>query len=239
MSVQSHLSFDVLTQAISPFSRDPLTVDQTFGYLLSFALADFTLSSTFKIFRKDPERDTAVSQLAHRFTEIRIPQAVLAMANLLSNIPQFDESLPYFVYKVIERLSSFNHRNQAFLSAMGLARLLFERLYIPEFRTHAIDQPTEAVMQKLLKKMLGVGASTMDVRLMFQKAVREDNSLDSHILEILRSSMRVKWPEHFSFDGAASIELKDENPKGMQCPYGFSFMVGVIFPIVILFPSYF
>jgi hypothetical protein len=81
------------------------------------------------------------------------------------------------------------------------------------------------VMQKLLKKMLSIGAPTKDVRLMFRNVVQMDDTLDSHILEMLRMTMRVKWPEHFSLDGAASIELREDGGKGMPCPQGFSFMV--------------
>jgi len=150
-----------------------------------------------------------------------------ALANLLANIPETDDVMPYFAYRIMERLASYNHRNQASLNALGLGRILFERLYIPEHndKAHSMPHDTRIVMHRLLKKMLGAGARTKDARMMFRRAVREDDTLDSLVVETLRTSMRVKWPEHFSFEGVASLELREDNMKGMVAPHGFTFMV--------------
>lgn len=153
-----------------------------------------------------------------------MPQAILSIVNLLESIPESDELLPYCVFKAVEKLSSFSHRNQASLHALGLGGILFERLYLST-GSHVTSPQTEMVMQKLLKKMLSIGAPTKDVRLMFNSVVRENNTLDGRILDMLSMSMRFKWPEHFSLDGGASIDLKEDGGKGMYCPHGFSFMV--------------
>ncbi|KAF8584664.1 beach-domain-containing protein [Ramaria rubella] len=220
---ESRVGFDALTQAISPFTSDSRTLDQAFGFLLCLALADFSLAGIFQPLRSAVSQENGLAQFERRLGVIWIPQAIIAMAALLGTIPQTDDILPYCVFKVIERLASFNHRNQASLNALGLGGLLFERLYVTG-DSHAISSQTKTVMQKLLRKMLGIGAPTKDVRLMFKKAVPEDGALESHIVEVLRMSMRVKWPEHFSLDGVAAIELKEDAGKGMPCPQGFSFM---------------
>ena len=114
------------------------------------------------------------------------------------------------------------------MNALGLGGIIVARLYFP-MPSRAISPQTEMVMQKLLKKMLSVGASTKDARAVFRKLLREGDTIDSRILESLKMSMRVKWPEHFSFDGEASIELREDGGKGMPCPQGFSFMVRASF----------
>jgi hypothetical protein len=199
-------------------------LDQTFGFLLSLAISDFSIAGIFQSLRNASSREAGLFQFEHRLRTIYAPQAILSIITLLGRIPETDEILPYCVFKVVEKLASFSHRNQASLNALGLGGMLFEWLYLPT-KSHAISPQTEMVMQKLLKKMLSIGAPTKDVRLMFANVVREDDTLDSHILEILRMSMRVKWPEHFSLDGVASIDLREDGGKGMPCHQGFSFMV--------------
>lgn len=201
-------------------------MDQTFGFLLSLALSDFSIAGIFQSIRSTSSREAGLVQFEHRLATIQAPQAILSIVTLLGNIPEEDELLPYCIFKVVEKLSSFSHRNQASLNALGLGGMLFEWLYLPT-KSHAISPQTEMVMQKILKRMLSIGAPTKDVRLMFTNVVREDDTLDSHILEILRMSMRVKWPEHFSFHGVASIELREDGGKAMPCHQGFSFMVRI------------
>ncbi|KIJ42154.1 hypothetical protein M422DRAFT_209006 [Sphaerobolus stellatus SS14] len=221
---ETRVTFDALTQAVSPFSSDPRTLDQIFGYLLSMAVDDFSFSGAFATLRNAASKETGLAQLEHRLTKVFAPQAILAMSKLLPNIPSTDDTLPYFVYKIIEKLALFNHRNQAALNSLCFGRILFERLYIPEGKQHAMTPDIEAIMHRLSRKMLGVGASTTDVRVIFKRAAREDDTLDDKVIELLRASMRVKWPEHFSFERDASIELKEENTKGPLAPNGFTFM---------------
>ena len=218
------MGFDALTQAISPYARDPRTLDQAFGFLISLALSDFSLAGIFQFLRNAPSREGGLAQFDHRLCVIHATPAILSIVVLLGQIPETDDVLPYCVFKAVEKLASFSHRNQASLNAIGLGGILFERLYLTT-NSHAISPQTEMVMQKLLKRMLSIGASTKDVGLMFKNVVRKDDTLDSHILEMLRMSMRVKWPEHFSLHGVASIDLREDCGKGMSCPQGFSFMV--------------
>lgn len=222
--LQSHVGFESLTQAISPFARDPETLDQAFGFLLSLALANFSICNAFQSFRNPKSRESELSRFEQRIGVIVLPQAILAITKLLVHIPEKDNILPYCTFRIIERLAMFSHRNQASLNALGLGGILFERLYSLA-PSHTISPQTEMIMQKLLKRMLGIGASTQDVRVMFKKVVRDGDTLESHILEILRMSMRVKWPEHFSLNGTASIELREAGGKGMFSPQGFTFMV--------------
>ncbi|KAF8509163.1 beach-domain-containing protein [Hysterangium stoloniferum] len=226
----SRVGFDALTQAITPFAHNPTTLDQTLGFLLSLALSDFSLAGVFQMLRN------SVSEIdPNRLTVIHIPQAILAIVHMLVYIPSTDEQLPHNVFKIIERLASYNHRNQAWLNKLGLGTILFDRLYLPDTSPmHAISSQTELVMQKILRKMLSIGAPTKDVRCMFRALVRgKDTSitegavLDSRILELLRMSMRVKWPEHFAFGTNGAIEVQSEGGGTGIGTAGWSFMAWI------------
>jgi hypothetical protein len=239
--LKSRVGFEALTQAITPFAHHPTTLDQALGFLLSLALADFSLAGAFQMLRN------SLSEIdPSRLTVIHIPEAILAIVNILVHIPSTDEQLPYNVFKIIERLASYNHRNQAGLNKLGLGAILFERLYLPVTTpTYAISSSAELVMQKLLRKMLSVGAPTKDVRRMFKALVmsqdastKEGEALDSHILQLLRTSMRVKWPEHFALGTDGAIEVQSEGGATGVGAAGWTFMVGYIIALSISNISY-
>jgi hypothetical protein len=56
--------------------------------------------------------------------------------------------------------------------------------------------------------------------------LRKDLTIDGEVLEVLRTGQRAKWPEHFSFDGTAALQLKEDGGRMFPCPTGFTFMVG-------------
>ncbi|GJJ12773.1 hypothetical protein Clacol_007018 [Clathrus columnatus] len=107
-----------------------------------------------------------------------------------------DTLLPHATFKLIERLLAAHHRNMASLNKLGLGGLLFERLYTPNQRLksesnvtltnpnfegdvtpepvpYALSTAAELLMQKLLRRMLCVGAPTKEVRKIFESLVLE------------------------------------------------------------------
>jgi len=120
------------------------------------------------------------------------------------------------------------HRNQAALNALGLVGILFSRQYSNDPANDDSPAQLQLVLAKLLRRMLDMGASMRDARAIFQHAARRSpeapDSLNMPVVDLLRSGMRAKWPEHFSLEGSAALVLKETNPKGMSCPSGFSFI---------------
>lgn len=111
------------------------------------------------------------------------------------------------------------------------------------------------VMQRLLRRLLEMGARTEEMRGIFQSVVVlkkdpptgkgkqiEDKSvengeaaenvgegkveyaLDSEVLEVLRTGMKTRWPEHFSMEGRAAVKFVEEGVRGLPSN-GFTFMV--------------
>lgn len=185
-----------------------------FGFLLSVAQDNFALSDFFVMLRKQTNAD--FSHYVSMLGMIKNPSAYSLLVTLLSNIASEDTFLPKIVYSLTETLVSANHRNKALLSDANLFRLLFE---------HRFD--SIAPTGKLLKKLLDIGADVPDVRHLFQQAIRSDGTLDTDVLDVIRSGMRVKWPTHFSMEGGASLQFRDENVRGLPST-GITFMVSLV-----------
>lgn len=151
---------------------------------------------------------------------IHVPEALLIFYNAATFPGREDPVLRYMGTKLLERLALHKHRNQCVLSSLGLVRSLFERLCSGS----ELPKPERQVVQKLLKRLLDHNVRTDDARLMFQRAIRPDDTLDPDVLEVLRAGMKVKWPEHFSFESPAAIRVSRNGTRALPSS-GFSFMV--------------
>ncbi|KAF9479125.1 beach-domain-containing protein [Pholiota conissans] len=112
-------------------------------------------------------------------------------------------STRYGLYKVLEALLSASHRNGGVLSSLGIISDVFRRL------KEATDKE-KYVLQKLLRKLLEIGASTAEARGLFQAALKgaDHDKLDPDILDVIRYGMKSRWVEHFSMEGGAAISLQ-------------------------------
>jgi len=200
------------------------------GYLLALALQNFSLSNLFTNLRASlptPAKiDSIIAQNEHRLGKVRLPQVVLVMLKLVELLPR-DESLqPYATLKVIERLVSLNHRNHSTLNEAQLTGFVFNKLYGIKHGEELVEDDAErSVLQRMLRRLLEMGASTSEARAIYQRAVDENLRIDAEVLDILRSARRAKFPEYFSFDGPASIQLNEDGGRTFPCPMGFTYMV--------------
>lgn len=197
------------------------------GYLLALSVQNFSLSNIFTTLRASvpstAKIDSMIAQNEHRLGKVRLPDVVLIMVNLVVNLPRDESLLPYATLKLVERLISQNHRNHSMLNEAHLIGLIFERLYGKEKVT--IDDAERSVMQRTLRRLLEMGASTAETRTIYQRVVNDDLVIDGEILEILRSAKRAKFPQYYSFDGPASLQLNEDSGRVFPCPMGFTYMV--------------
>lgn len=213
-----------MSQALQPFITDVRHFDQALGFLLSLALHDFSLSSLFSTLRDVPYDDLSehVNQVESRLKLIAQPGALKILWNLLPDFPQ-DPMLHYVFYKLLERLAAVSHRNQVILCDLGLLGPLFDT-FCNEKGDDSRTLRERKIMQKLLRRILDMGASTIQTRFIFQRSVQEDNSLDTDILEIIRAGIKARWPDHFSLERRATMSFTELNVKGLPTA-GFTFMV--------------
>ena len=192
------------------------------SFLACLALHDFAWSRFFLHMTGADYAavDRKFQEFAPRLGVIYVPEAVSVIYAAATQPGRDDRVLRYMGTKLLERLALHKHRNQCVLSSLGLVRSLFARLCgAPE-----LPRPERQVVQKLLRRLLDHNVRTEDARAMFQQAVRPDDTLDPDVLEVLRAGMKVKWPEHFSFESPAALRVSRNGSRAVPST-GFTFMV--------------
>ena len=220
---------------------DRETVLETMGFLLSLSLCDFSLSNFFSNLRDVPHDTIGIKMGEFHLGTIKYPEALMILWNLA--LPQLtrassnldvDGPARYALFKLFELLFHVNHRNHAILCSLGLIKSVFARFYETRMDTGVLEKERQ-VLQKLLRRLLEMGATTRDARGIFQKAVvlkevdeKNVEVLDGEILEVVRFGMKSRWVEHFSMETPAAIVVRDDKFKGLPAT-GFTFMVSLFF----------
>ena len=188
---------------------------------------DFAVSGFFVSLR-DIELENVESTVVlftNHFGLLRTPEAIRVLWDLLAESPSEDPRFWHATYRLVERLCTRNHRNHVALSGLGLVGSIFDQFCVAKDAGTLSDRDRSA-MQKLLRRLLETGVtSTAEARIIFQRAVREDDTLDTDVLEVVRPAMKAKWPAHFSLENHAAMVLREDGVKGLPVG-GFTFMVG-------------
>ncbi|KAI0746713.1 beach-domain-containing protein [Daedaleopsis nitida] len=216
------VGLESFSQAVLALVSDARTVKQTMSFLACLALHNFAWSRFFlHLTGADyATMDRKFQDFSQHMGLIHVPEALLVLYNA-SVLPDRDDPvLRYMGTKLLDRLALHKHRNQCVLSSLGLVRSLFERLC----GGAQLPKAERQVVQKLMKRLLDHNVQTEDARLMFQRAIKSDNTLDSDVLEVLRAGMKVKWPEHFSFESPAALRVSRNGSRALPST-GFTFMV--------------
>jgi hypothetical protein len=224
------VGYEALVQAVQGLVSDPETVEETLGFLFSLALHNFSVSGIFDGLHgtDQAEVDSKLSDIGPRLGRIHQPGAIQVLWDILPQLPGDDHALRYAIYQLFEQLVSLNHRNQIAFCSLGLVEPLFGLLGAHRSDT-SVNEKERQALQKILKRILDMGATTADFRLIFQQLVKEDDSLDADILEIIRSGMKARWPDHFSMESPATLTLTEESVRGMPMT-GFTYMVRDVSP---------
>ena len=160
---------------------------------------------------------------------LALPRLTAASSN-----PDEYDSPRYALFKLFEQLFHVNHRNHAILCGLGLIKSVFARFYETKMDAGVLEKERH-VLQKLLRRLLEMGATTTEARGIFQKAVmlkevdgKSSEVLDGEILEVVRFGIKSRWVEHFSMEAPAAIVVRDDKFKGLPAT-GFTFLVSRIF----------
>ncbi|KAG5653218.1 hypothetical protein H0H81_001695 [Sphagnurus paluster] len=222
---QDIVGYGSLEDALRGLIANPKTVFHTLGLILSLAIHDFNASDIFASLRTTPEEELerAIVAIEGQLGTIQRSGAILILWNTIPQITASDSAMRYAVLKLFELLSHVSHRNQAILSTMGLVSSLFKRFCATRGDV-AVPEKERYILQKLLRRLLDMGATTSEARLIFQRAIREDNKLDTEVLDVIRFGIKSRWLEHFSMESPATLVLREENSRGVP-PTGFTFMI--------------
>ncbi|KAH9476097.1 Beige protein-like protein 1 [Psilocybe cubensis] len=131
----------------------------------------------------------------------------------------------YGLYKLFEGLFGLNHRNAGVLSSLGIVGDVFRRFRTTKKAEDGRNKERH-VLQKLLRRLLEMGATTAEARGLFAAAIVDDK-LDPEILDVARFGMKSRWVEHFSMEGPAAVVLGDSDTnKWRTLPKdGLSFLI--------------
>ncbi|CAL1710979.1 unnamed protein product [Somion occarium] len=252
------VGYESLCQAIRPLLSDLKTTDQTLGFLLSLAMHNFALSSVFQALSTSTESlkdysdmdrhiETLEPMLHH--DTIRYPGALRVLFSSIPDLPtgpnESGSMRRYFVYKLFERLCSRSHRNHAVTGSLDLVAPLFNA-FCPSTSSDekggnitALPKPERQVLLRLLKKLLELGCSSDDARVMFQRALvpkqsdtvgddsapHQEDALNGDVLEVLRAGVKARWPQHFSFRGPSGVKVLVPTLDKTLSKTGFTFML--------------
>lgn len=216
------MGLESFSQATLALVTDARTVKQTMSFLACLALHNFAWSRFFLHMTgaDHATMDKKFQDFSQHLGLIHVPEALQVLYNAATLPGRDDPVLRYMGTKLLERLALHKHRNQCVLSSLGFVNSLFERLC----GGAALPKPERQVVQKLLKRLLDHHVDTADARIMFQRAIRKDDTLDPDVLEVLRAGMKVKWPAHFSFESPAAIRVTRHSTRALPST-GFTFMV--------------
>lgn len=215
------MGYDVLSQAVQDLISDTEMVESTLGFLFSLALHNFSIAGIFDAISGTDlaEVDTRISGIGPRLGQIYQPGVIRVLWDMLSHLPTNNQALRYAVYKLFEQLLYLNHRNHVVFSSLELVRPLFDIF----MNGTTMDDKERHVIQKLLRRILDMGATARETRLIFQKVIKQDGTLDANVLEIIRSGMKARWPEHFSMQSSAALTLTEGGVRGLPMT-GFTYM---------------
>ena len=226
--MQDKVGYESLFESVQGLVTDPKTVEQTLGFITSFSLHNFAVSGIFDGLQGTDHAnvDLRMADIGPRMGMIHEMGAIQILWDSIPILPGRDVALRYAIYKMFEVLLYLNHRNQIVFGNLSLVKPLFE--LFSEYRADAGMVKERQVVQKLLRRTLDVNATTAESRIILQRSVRDNDVLDTDILEVVRWGMKSRWPEHFSMESPASLMLTEEGIRGMPMA-GFTFMVRIDF----------
>ncbi|KAJ6454462.1 hypothetical protein C8R47DRAFT_1252556 [Mycena vitilis] len=246
---KTRVGYPALATAIQSLVSSPSSKPHTLSLLLSLSFANFSLLNAFS-------SPAALLATLPRLSTIKRPGAFALLVRFAS-LSYFDSGdddpgMRHAVLKMYEHLASSTHRNHVVLSspALALAPLLLARFLstspsstLTSTSASTSDTPAleRAVLAKLLRRLLDMGATPPVARLLFQRVVvvrptdpgdshSNGNSngpgetLDAELLEVIRYAMKSRWLEHFSMESPAALTLGEEGVRGLPVG-GFTFMI--------------
>ncbi|KAF8621252.1 hypothetical protein AX15_007913 [Amanita polypyramis BW_CC] len=250
---RTHVGYEFLSHATLSLVSDPQTTTETLGLLLSLALHDFSVSPFFTRIRshfrrssqQPPEQDAdPVIATIHDYDSclqdvtIYLPGVFLILWNAIASLSTDDAFyMRCAMFKVMEMLSHVSHRNHAVLCGLGLLGPVFRRFCegvdgsSEKSRRKEKGERERHLLQRLLRRLLEMGAETGEVRRVFERTLsldggRDEGGLDMELLDLLKAGMRSRWMDHFSLEGGSSLMFREETMRGLPSA-GFTFMMWI------------
>ncbi|QRV82971.1 beige protein [Ceratobasidium sp. AG-Ba] len=149
------------------------------------------------------QQDTTSAQSTHS-------EAVTILLRLVWALPSPAGSrTSYAIAKLLDRLAAASHANRAALGHAGIVQLVWDRLYtVNKSSTPAsIPLPESTALQKLIRRILELGAPLDDLKLLFRRTA--DPTVATKALALLKGNPNARWPSFLAFRGdGAGLDVK-------------------------------
>lgn len=148
----------------------------TLSFLLCLSLGDF--SPHFSRYFVELKEVSGINKTIKHAGAVKI---------LWGLVEEPDDATRYALYKLFELLFAASHRNGAILSSLEIVGPVFRHL------KEAKDKEKQ-VLQKLLRKLLEMGASTAEARTLFQASIQvsDCDKLDLDVLDGIHFGMQSR-----------------------------------------------
>ncbi|KAG2357108.1 hypothetical protein BDR07DRAFT_1421270 [Suillus spraguei] len=226
---EESIGYSSLSDAVDPLVCNALTADVTLGCLLALSFGDFFLADFFCSLRtKLPETEAMhihFLEFTPHLCSISLPGTFDVLWSFILRTMNTDRVLRLIVYRLLEHLTHSTHRNIAVLSMQNILPHLF-KMWKANMNSARDDDKEHRFLAKILRRLLEMGASTQDSRDLLQCAAKQDGTIDTDMLELLRSSAKSRWPQHFSLDGCSALAMSSTKAKTFPA-HGFTFMAWI------------
>jgi hypothetical protein len=213
-----------------------VTADVTFGCLLALSFGDFFLVEFFSSLRtKLPDTEEMhihFLELATGLTSINLPGAFGVLWNFVLREMKTDRVLRLIVYKLLEHLTHSTHKNLAILGMQNILPHVFALLK-SNTSTAGDDDMERRSLTNILRRLFEMGASTQDSRELLECTAKQDGSVNIDMLELVRSSAKSRWPQHFLLHGRSALAMSSTDMKTLPS-HGFTFIVGYLVCTVLI-----
>jgi hypothetical protein len=222
------IGYSSLSDAVDLLVCNAVTADVTLGCLLALSFGDSFLVEFFSSLRtKLPETEAMhihFLEFAPGLASVSLPGAFSVLWSFILRTMNMDHALRRIVYRLLEHMTHSTHRNLAVLSMQNILPHLFKSWKVNVSSTGDNDEE-HRILAKILRRLFEMGATTQDSRDLLQCIVKQDGTLDADTFELLRSSAKSRWPQHFSLDGCSALAI---SPTKTFPAHGFTFMVGYL-----------
>ncbi|KAG2346496.1 beach-domain-containing protein [Suillus weaverae] len=223
------IGYSSLSDAADLLVCNAVTADVTLGCLLALSFGDIFLVEFFSSLRtKLPETEAMhihFLEFAPCLARISLPGAFSVLWSFTLRTMNTDRVLRLIVYRLLEHLTHSTHRNLAVLSMQNILPHLFKS-WKANMSSAGDDDTEHRILAKILRRLFEMGASTQDSRDLLQCTAKQDGTADAEMFELLRSSAKSRWPQHFTLDSCSALVMSSTEMKTFPA-HGFTFMAWI------------
>ncbi|KAJ3575407.1 hypothetical protein NP233_g1115 [Leucocoprinus birnbaumii] len=223
---QRGVGYDPLALALEGLPSDPGTTTTILGLLYSFMVHDFSADTLFTSLHGaaiDDVDDLLVKYESHVHLIHHPP--ILPLLSTFHQRVWTRSSSRYGLSRILGRLASSRHRNLAVMSSAGLVLPILDHFHSSKSDSSMVEKERHA-WQKLLRRLLELGADPAHARAILHRTVQDGDVLDTEMLDLIRYGMKSRWVDHFSMESAACIKMSDLESKFLPGS-GITFMAWI------------